>query len=66
MISGYIESGMIEEAKTLFDRNDAIKNVVTWTAWVSGYVRLNRIEEVSRLFDAMPVKNVVSWNTMIV
>ncbi|KAA0053867.1 pentatricopeptide repeat-containing protein [Cucumis melo var. makuwa] len=65
VITGYIKCGMIEEAKTLFDRNDAIKNVVTWTALVSGYVKLNRIEEARRLFDAMPVKNVVSWNTMI-
>ncbi|KAL4031437.1 hypothetical protein IC575_009715 [Cucumis melo] len=65
VITGYIKCGMIEEAKTLFDRNDAIKNVVTWTALVSGYIRLSRIEEARRLFDAMPVKNVVSWNTMI-
>ncbi|GLT40529.1 hypothetical protein SLA2020_146570 [Shorea laevis] len=65
IISGYIKSGLLEEARKLFERVDAKKNVVTWTAMVSGYARVNRIVEAERLFKDMPVKNVVSWNTMI-
>ncbi|GAV58395.1 PPR domain-containing protein/PPR_1 domain-containing protein/PPR_2 domain-containing protein/PPR_3 domain-containing protein [Cephalotus follicularis] len=65
VITGYIKCGLIEEARKLFYRADAIKNVVTWTAMVSGYVRSNRIKEAERVFNEMPVKNVVSWNTMI-
>ncbi|XVE61018.1 hypothetical protein DITRI_Ditri06bG0006600 [Diplodiscus trichospermus] len=65
VISGYIKSGLIDEARNLFDRVDSKKNVVTWTAMVSGYMRSNRILDAERLFKVMPVKNVVSWNTMV-
>ncbi|GAU25937.1 hypothetical protein TSUD_16750 [Trifolium subterraneum] len=65
MISGYVKCGMIKEARKLFDRTDAEKNVIVWTAMVGGYIKLNQIEEAERLFYEMPVRNVVSWNTMI-
>ncbi|KAJ6778847.1 hypothetical protein OIU74_002600 [Salix koriyanagi] len=72
LISGYIKFGLIVEARSLFDRVDAIKDVVTWTAMLSGYVRLRRIQEAERevdkaieVFERMHERNVVSWNAVI-
>ncbi|CAN8316313.1 unnamed protein product [Cochlearia groenlandica] len=65
LITGYIKSGNMREARELFDRADSVKNVVTWTAMVSGYLRSKQLYAAEKLFDEMPERNVVSWNTMI-
>ncbi|KAL2330540.1 hypothetical protein Fmac_018121 [Flemingia macrophylla] len=44
MITGYVKCGMIREARKLFDRSDAKRDVVTWTAMVRGYFRLNQLQ----------------------
>ncbi|KAG8362840.1 hypothetical protein BUALT_BualtUnG0031800 [Buddleja alternifolia] len=68
LISGYINCGLIKEARELFDlRVDAMKNVVTWTVMISGYLKLTKRScyEAESLFYEMPDKNVVAWNTML-
>ncbi|KAL8161219.1 hypothetical protein V2J09_012708 [Rumex salicifolius] len=65
MISGQLKSGLLKEARELFERVDSLKNVYTWTAMVRGYLKANQISEAERLFNLMTEKNVVSWNTMI-
>ena len=60
MITGYLKYGMIREARKLFDRWDAKKNVVTWTTMVNGYIKFNQVKEAERLFYEMPLRDVVS------
>lgn len=64
-ISGYIKYGLIIEARKLFDRVAAQKNVVMWTAMMSEYMRSNTIFEVEQLLKEKLIKNVVSWKTMM-
>ncbi|KAL9324788.1 hypothetical protein ACSQ67_005433 [Phaseolus vulgaris] len=32
---------------------------------IKGYIRLDQVKEAERLFYEMPLRNVVSWDTMI-
>ncbi|KAM7271081.1 hypothetical protein ACFE04_030295 [Oxalis oulophora] len=59
LISGYVKYGSFDEARRLFSRCDAIKNVVSWTAMLGG------ILEAKRLFDEMPKKDVISYTSMV-
>jgi pentatricopeptide repeat protein len=63
MVSAYARQGMLRDARALFDRPDARRNVVTWTTLFSDYAR--RVNEAEALFQRMPERNVVSWNTML-
>ncbi|KAF8733350.1 hypothetical protein HU200_014955 [Digitaria exilis] len=65
MVSAYARLGMLSDARALFDRPDARRNVVTWTALLSGYARARLVDEAEALFQRMPERNLVTWNTML-
>ncbi|XP_062192454.1 pentatricopeptide repeat-containing protein At1g71490-like [Phragmites australis] len=39
--------------------------VCVWNAMVAMYVKCRELEDAHRVFDGMPVRDVVSWNTMV-
>nr|AYM01020.1 pentatricopeptide repeat protein [Salvia miltiorrhiza] len=64
MISGYLQNGLMDEAKRVFDKMP-VKNIVSWNVILSGYLQNGLLDEAKRVFDEMPVKNVVSWTTIL-
>ncbi|PNT60632.1 hypothetical protein BRADI_5g02740v3 [Brachypodium distachyon] len=64
MISAYCNSGMLEDARILFDAISG-GNVRTATILLSGYARLGRVLDARRVFDGMPERNTVAWNAMV-
>nr|AKH05195.1 chlororespiratory reduction 4 [Pelargonium myrrhifolium] len=67
MIDGYVKCGMIGSARLLFDRiplDD--KNLNSWNSMICGYAQSEDGLKVAwELFDNMPVRDLVSWNSMI-
>ena len=51
-------------AKHVFDRM-LHKDVVSWTCMVNAYANHGLVENAVQIFIQMPVKNVVSWNSII-
>ncbi|KAJ6917971.1 hypothetical protein NC651_012240 [Populus alba x Populus x berolinensis] len=60
LVSGYVQNGMIFEARKVFDQMPE-RNVVSWTAMI----RDGLVDEARQLFDMMPVKDVVASTNMI-
>ncbi|XP_073279643.1 pentatricopeptide repeat-containing protein At2g22410, mitochondrial [Primulina huaijiensis] len=60
----YVKCGVLEEAKTIFERMED-KTAVSWTTMVVGYAKSGRLDVARRLFNEMPEKDVVPWNAMI-
>ncbi|KAF9604552.1 hypothetical protein IFM89_007673 [Coptis chinensis] len=52
LISGYVKSGNLLEARKLFDQTKE-RNAVTWTIIMGGYARSNQVSQVFQLFDGM-------------
>ncbi|XP_010271081.1 PREDICTED: pentatricopeptide repeat-containing protein At4g02750-like [Nelumbo nucifera] len=65
MINGYVRSGHLNEARTLFDQNIEARNIISWNSLIAGYVKNDQIRFAQDLFDQMPKRDVVSWNTML-
>lgn len=66
LMNGYIRSGDMDIAKTVFDViPDNEKDAATFNVMIDGYVKLGEMRPARMFFDAAPEKNVVSWTTMI-
>lgn len=68
MISAYANNGEITSARKVFDEMPQ-RNVATWNAMITAYVRnmkrADAVEEAFRLFLRMPVRNALSYTTMV-
>ncbi|KAE8710216.1 hypothetical protein F3Y22_tig00110325pilonHSYRG00024 [Hibiscus syriacus] len=63
-LSYLVRTGIIHEAKSMFDQMGKRKTV-TWNSMISGYVKRREITQARKLFDEMPERDTVSWNLMI-
>ncbi|CAK9146190.1 unnamed protein product [Ilex paraguariensis] len=77
MIDGYVKSGDMGSAQSLFDSSgdmgsaqslfDSVpeRNVVSWTSMIDGYCNNGDVDSARLLFDVMPERNLFTWNAMI-
>ncbi|KAA8549058.1 hypothetical protein F0562_000742 [Nyssa sinensis] len=65
MINGYVRNGDLNAARKLFDQNTSSRNVVSWNSMITGYVKHDHMPHAQLLFDQMPVRDVVSCNTIL-
>ncbi|KAI3933300.1 hypothetical protein MKW98_006659 [Papaver atlanticum] len=64
LLNFYATSYEIDEAKKVFDvLHD--RNELLWTSMIVGFVHCDLIKDAVELFKEMPVRDVVSWTTMI-
>ncbi|KAF3789231.1 Pentatricopeptide repeat-containing protein [Nymphaea thermarum] len=64
MIDGYVRTGDLTVARSLFDQM-VCKDVVSWNTMITGYSNLGRLEDARKLFDESTRRNIVSWNAML-
>nr|XP_043625418.1 pentatricopeptide repeat-containing protein At4g02750-like [Erigeron canadensis] len=64
-IQHYIRNGNLNNARHLFDQNPTSYNTFTWNSIITGHINNHQMQHAHDLFDQMPVKDVVSWNTMM-
>ncbi|CAM6058668.1 unnamed protein product [Sphagnum tenellum] len=64
LIVGLVENGCSEEALEIFSQMQ--EDVRVMNALVSMYARCGSLDEAQQVFDNMDIKDVVSWNAMIV
>ncbi|RZS18297.1 hypothetical protein BHM03_00050538 [Ensete ventricosum] len=65
IVSGFARAGDMDSAEEHFRRAPDKNDVVLWTAMISGYMDAGNIDKARELFDAMPTRNLVSWNAML-
>ncbi|KAG6683783.1 hypothetical protein I3842_12G031800 [Carya illinoinensis] len=67
LIDMYGKCGALEKARRLFDEFGAKGDVVSYNALLGAHARVGKdMVNAQELFDGMPVRNVISWNAMIV
>lgn len=66
IISGYANAGNVEAARHMFDTmGEEERDVVSWNSMILAFVNIGDMGMARQLFHRMPVKNLVSWNTML-
>ncbi|WOK98085.1 hypothetical protein Cni_G06795 [Canna indica] len=65
IVSGFAGAGDMALAEEYFHRAPQKSDVVLWTAMISGYMDAGNVAKAQELFDAMPVRNLVSWNAVL-
>lgn len=64
LILGYIEFGLIVEAKRVFDLMPT-RSAHTWSIMIKGLMDNRMVIEARQVFNSLPTKDVISWTTMI-
>ncbi|KAK4843531.1 hypothetical protein QYF36_009377 [Acer negundo] len=64
LISGYVDSGNIESARSLFDVMSQ-KNSISWITMIAGYSKWGDIASARELFDQLGEKDLLTFNAMI-
>ncbi|TXG55532.1 hypothetical protein EZV62_020788 [Acer yangbiense] len=74
LLACYGKCGEMDECEKIFSRMSDRKDDVSWNSMISGYIhefkvdmysKCGRIEYALRFFDMIPIRNVYSWNLMI-
>lgn len=63
-IGMYVNLGMVEEARKVFDWS-VNRDMYSWNILVNGYVGMGDMDQAMEWFDKMPEHDVVSWSTII-
>ncbi|CAK8538750.1 unnamed protein product [Lathyrus sativus] len=66
IIHMYANSGLLGEAKRVFDERIELDDVVAFNSMIMGYAKCGEIDESRKLFDNMSIRRTsVTWNSMI-
>ncbi|CAI8586796.1 unnamed protein product [Vicia faba] len=66
IIHMYANSGLLSEAKRVFDERIELGDVVAFNSMIMGYAKCGEIDESRKLFDNMSTtRTSVTWNSMI-
>ncbi|GJY00178.1 zinc finger, CCHC-type containing protein [Tanacetum coccineum] len=55
----------VGDAKRVFQGTGEGRDMVSWITMIGGLVKANRLSDSRGLFDEMPVRDMVSWNTIL-
>ncbi|WJX64637.1 Pentatricopeptide repeat-containing protein, chloroplastic [Trifolium repens] len=62
----YANSGLMSEARRVFDEKIELDDVVAYNSMIMGFAKCGEIDESRKLFDNMPTRRTsVTWNSMI-
>ncbi|KAL1189290.1 Pentatricopeptide repeat-containing protein [Cardamine amara subsp. amara] len=64
LINDHLRDNGLVEARRLFNQNPTLLDKSTWNMMITAYVQRGLMLEAHEVFDQMPVRDVVSWNTM--
>ncbi|GAB2298458.1 hypothetical protein Dimus_032522 [Dionaea muscipula] len=64
-INESLQNGRLDAARRLFDENPTSRNTVSWNMMLKGYIQNSRLNYAQVLFDEMPLRDIVSWNTLL-
>ncbi|KAK4405668.1 Pentatricopeptide repeat-containing protein, mitochondrial [Sesamum angolense] len=64
LISMYSKNGLLSCAKAIFDLSRKL-DAASWNIMLAGYVRYGRLRDANEMFVKMPLRNCVSYTTMI-
>ncbi|XP_043710589.1 pentatricopeptide repeat-containing protein At4g02750-like [Telopea speciosissima] len=65
IINKRIRTGLVDDARKLFDQNPEYRDIVSWNSMIAGYVKHDRLRYAKELFDRIPLRDTVTWNTML-
>lgn len=62
----YSDCGFSDDAQKVFDEMKMVAaDVFLWNAMLAGYVKAGDLESARSLFEILPVRDVISWTSMI-
>ncbi|CAN8285894.1 unnamed protein product [Cochlearia groenlandica] len=64
LIDYHLRNDSLVEARRLFNLNPTSLDDSTWNKMISAYVHRGLLSEAHKVFDEMPVRDLMSWNTM--
>ncbi|VVA93315.1 unnamed protein product [Arabis nemorensis] len=65
LINGYLRSGDLEGAQTLFKKVESLHDKVSWTSMITGYLDVGDVSRAFDLFHKLHDKDGVAWTVMI-
>ncbi|XP_042518623.1 pentatricopeptide repeat-containing protein At4g02750-like [Macadamia integrifolia] len=65
IINRCIRTGLLDDARKLFDQNPEYHDIVSWNSMIAGCVKHDRLRYAKELFDRMPQRDTVTWNSML-
>ncbi|KAL9242719.1 hypothetical protein vseg_016693 [Gypsophila vaccaria] len=65
LICMYARCGLMENAESIFLKNSRIQTTQCCNTMINGYVQNGQLENAKHIFDIMPVRNKISWTSVI-
>ncbi|GLT43097.1 hypothetical protein SLA2020_170690 [Shorea laevis] len=62
--SASLQNKRLNDAQILSDQNPTSPNIISWNGMINACVQKDQMLHAQNLFDEMPVRDIVSWNTI--